>query len=113
MPANVNFDLKAAQAAAAGAAPRRRGTRHDEGAEGRIRKSKQGSRSSDRQEQGIERRLSRPAGTALDAKMYDAAIEGFNKAAMLDDKQVAVWSGLADAYVGAAGQKTGGSLRAL
>jgi tetratricopeptide (TPR) repeat protein len=43
--------------------------------------------------------------TALDAKMYDEAIEALNKAAMLDDKQVAIWSGLADAYVGAAGVK--------
>jgi len=43
--------------------------------------------------------------TALDAKMYDEAIEAFNKAAALDDKQVAIWSGLADAYVAAAGAK--------
>jgi tetratricopeptide (TPR) repeat protein len=43
--------------------------------------------------------------TALDAKMYDEAIEAFNKAVMLDDKQIAIWSGLADAYVGAAGAK--------
>jgi tetratricopeptide (TPR) repeat protein len=43
--------------------------------------------------------------TALDAKMYDEAVEAFNKAAALDDKQVAIWSGLADAYVGAAGAK--------
>jgi tetratricopeptide (TPR) repeat protein len=43
--------------------------------------------------------------TALDAKMYDEAIEALTKAAALDDKQVAIWSGLADAYVGAAGMK--------
>lgn len=43
--------------------------------------------------------------TALDAKQYDAAIEAFTKASTLDEKQVVVWSGLADAYVGAAGAK--------
>lgn len=45
------------------------------------------------------------ARTALDAKMWDEAIDGFNKASMVDDKQVAIWSGLADAYAGAAGAK--------
>jgi tetratricopeptide (TPR) repeat protein len=43
--------------------------------------------------------------TALDAKMYDEAIEAFNKAAVLDPTQVAIWSGLADAYVAAAALK--------
>jgi tetratricopeptide (TPR) repeat protein len=43
--------------------------------------------------------------TALEAKQYDAAIEAFTKASTIDDKQVVVWSGLADAYVGAAGTK--------
>lgn len=43
--------------------------------------------------------------TALDAKQYDQAIEAFTKASTLDDKQVVVWSGLADAYVGAAASK--------
>jgi tetratricopeptide (TPR) repeat protein len=50
---------------------------------------------------------------ALDAKMYDAAIENFNKASMLDPMQVAVWSGLADAYAGAAATKTGADASAL
>lgn len=53
------------------------------------------------------------ARTALDAKMWDAAIENFNKAAMMDDKQIAVWSGLADAYVGSAGTKSGADASAL
>jgi tetratricopeptide (TPR) repeat protein len=44
--------------------------------------------------------------TALDAKMWDSAIENFTKASMIDDKQIAIWSGLADAYVGSAGTKT-------
>lgn len=43
--------------------------------------------------------------TALDAKQYDAAVEAFTKASTIDEKQVAVWSGLADAYFGAAGAK--------
>jgi tetratricopeptide (TPR) repeat protein len=45
--------------------------------------------------------------------MYDTAVESFNKAALLDDTQIAVWTGLADAYVGAAGQKTGADASAL
>ena len=45
--------------------------------------------------------------TALDAKSYDAAVEAFTKASTLDEKQVVVWGGLADAYVGQAGQKKG------
>ncbi len=53
------------------------------------------------------------ARTALDAKMWDAAIENFNKAAMMDDKQIAIWSGLADAYVGSAGTKSGADASAL
>lgn len=43
--------------------------------------------------------------TALEAKQYDAAIEAFTKAASLDDKQVVVWGGLADAYVAVAPTK--------
>jgi tetratricopeptide (TPR) repeat protein len=39
---------------------------------------------------------------ALEAKNYDAAIESLNKASTLDPKQGAVWSALADAYVGKA-----------
>jgi tetratricopeptide (TPR) repeat protein len=39
---------------------------------------------------------------ALEAKQYDAAIESLNKASTLDPKQGAVWSALADAYVGKA-----------
>jgi tetratricopeptide (TPR) repeat protein len=42
---------------------------------------------------------------ALDAKQYDAAITAFTKASTLDDKQVVVWSGLADSYAGAAAAK--------
>jgi tetratricopeptide (TPR) repeat protein len=42
---------------------------------------------------------------ALEAKQYDQAIEAFTKASTLDDKQVVVWSGLADAYVASAALK--------
>jgi len=45
--------------------------------------------------------------TALEAKQYDQAIEGFNKAGELDPNQLAVWSHLAEAYMGLAGTKTG------
>jgi tetratricopeptide (TPR) repeat protein len=39
---------------------------------------------------------------ALDAKQWDTAIENLNKAAEIDPKQGAVWTSLADAYVGKA-----------
>jgi tetratricopeptide (TPR) repeat protein len=45
--------------------------------------------------------------TALEAKQYDQAIESFNKAGDLDPAQLAVWSHLAEAYMGLAGTKTG------
>lgn len=45
--------------------------------------------------------------TALEAKDYDKAIESFNKAGELDPNQIAVWSHLAEAYMGLAGAKTG------
>jgi tetratricopeptide (TPR) repeat protein len=45
--------------------------------------------------------------TALEAKQYDQAIESFNKAGELDPAQLAVWSHLAEAYMGQAGAKTG------
>jgi tetratricopeptide (TPR) repeat protein len=45
--------------------------------------------------------------TALDAKKYDVAIENLTKASTVDPKQAAVWSALADAYMGMArGQKS-------
>ncbi len=44
---------------------------------------------------------------ALDAKKYDEAVTDLTKAAELDPKQAAVWSSLADAYMGIArGQKS-------
>ncbi|HEX4274158.1 MAG TPA: carboxypeptidase regulatory-like domain-containing protein [Bryobacteraceae bacterium] len=111
-PTPVNFDLKNAQAAAAGAAPQ-------EADRGMTKAQKE---EFEKQAKAREAALAKnkelndayTAGrTALDAKMYDAAIESFEKASMLDDKQVAVWSGLADAYVGAAGTKSGADASAL
>lgn len=45
------------------------------------------------------------AKAAAEAKQYDQAIEGYLKAVALDEKQVVIWSGLADAYVESAQQK--------
>jgi Tfp pilus assembly protein PilF len=45
--------------------------------------------------------------TALEAKQYDQAVENFNKAAAIDPNQLAIWSHLAEAYMGMAGAKTG------
>jgi tetratricopeptide (TPR) repeat protein len=106
MPQTVDFNLKNAQASAA--AP---GAPPQEADRGMTKAQKE---EFDKQAKAREAALAKnkelndayqEGRTALDAKMYDAAIEGFNKAAMLDDKQVAIWSGLADAYVGAAGAK--------
>lgn len=43
--------------------------------------------------------------TALEAKQYDVAVDNLLKAAEVDPKQAAVWSSLADAYLGEARQK--------
>jgi len=45
--------------------------------------------------------------TAMDAKQFDQAIAAFQKASELDPKQIAVWNGLADAYIQNAKGKTG------
>jgi tetratricopeptide (TPR) repeat protein len=106
MPATVNFDLKPPQAAAAAGGPVT--------AEQEKGMSKAEKEAYDKANKAREAQLAKnkelndayQAGRqALDAKMYDQAIENFNKAALLDDKQVAIWSGLADAYVAAAGEK--------
>jgi Tfp pilus assembly protein PilF len=114
-PAEVNFELKnAQQAAAVGAngltAAQEKGLSKEQ--KEAIEKANKA-----REEQLAQRKELNDSYTAgkeaLDAKMYDAAIEAFNKAAMLDATQVAVWSGLADSYIGAAGQKTGADASAL
>jgi tetratricopeptide (TPR) repeat protein len=114
MPAEVNFDLKAPQAAAPTGGPL---TAEQEKGMSKEAKEAYEKANKAREEQIAKRKDLNDAytagKTALDAKMYEAAIESFNKAAMLDDTQVAVWSGLADAYVGAAGEKTGADASAL
>jgi tetratricopeptide (TPR) repeat protein len=114
-PTTLDFNLKNQQAAApAGAAPGAPGAAP--AAEADRSMTKEQKAELEKQQKAREAALAKnkelndayTAGrTALDAKMYDAAIEGFSKAAMIDDKQVAIWSGLADAYVGAASTKSG------
>jgi tetratricopeptide (TPR) repeat protein len=103
-PTTLDFNLKTAQAQASGAPP----TEADRGM------TKAQKEEFDKQTKAREAALAKNkelndayqvGRTALDAKMYDQAIEAFNKAAMMDDKQVAIWSGLADAYVAAAAEK--------
>ena len=103
-PKPVDFNLKSAQAMAAGAPPAdaERGMTPAQKAEFEKQNKAREAQIAARKELNDSYQAAR---TALDAKMYDEAIENFNKAAMLDDKQVAIWSGLADAYVGAAGAK--------
>ncbi len=115
-PATVNFDLKAAAvtaAATAAGAP----TPEQEKAMTAAQKEAFEKANKAREAQLAKNKDLNDAYTAgraaLDAMMYDAAIEPLNKAAMLDETQVAVWSALADAYVGAAGQKTGADASAL
>lgn len=113
MPTEINFDLKSAQQLAANGGL----TSSQEKSLTPEEKAKIEKANKEREEQVAQRKElndSYNAGKdALDAKMYDAAIEAFNKAAKLDDSQVAVWTGLADAYIGSAGQKTGADASAL
>jgi tetratricopeptide (TPR) repeat protein len=104
MPVEEDFNLKSAQAVAAGAPPAEaeRGMTPAQKAEFEKQAKAREAQIAARKELNDSYQAGR---TALDAKMYDEAIEAFNKAAMLDDKQVAIWSGLADAYVGAAQAK--------
>jgi tetratricopeptide (TPR) repeat protein len=44
---------------------------------------------------------------ALKAKNFPASIEAFDKAAVMDPKQVVIWANKAEAHVGFAGTKTG------
>ncbi|HEY3827501.1 MAG TPA: carboxypeptidase regulatory-like domain-containing protein [Bryobacteraceae bacterium] len=111
-PVTEDFNLKNAQAQAAGGAPPEEDRSLTKAQKEEIEKNNkireaQLAKNKELNDAYQEGR------TALDAKMYDAAIEGFNKAAMLDGTQVAVWSGMADAYIGAAGTKTGADASAL
>ncbi len=103
-PTEVNFDLKPADqtAAQAAAADAERGM------------TKEQKEAFEKQAKGREAQIAKnkelndayTAGkNALDAKQYDQAIESLLKASTIDDKQVAIWAALADAYIGSAGQK--------
>jgi len=109
MPAEINFDLKAAQAAAAAAANGGPVTPEQEKGMSKAEKEAYDKANAARAAQLAKNKDLNDAYTAgkqaLDAKMYDQAIESFNKAAALDDKQVAIWSGLADAYAAEAALK--------
>jgi Tfp pilus assembly protein PilF len=112
-PLQLNFDLKAASDNGAGAEAALDATR------GMTKEQKEAFEKANK---GREAQLAKnkelndayTAGkNALDAKQYDQAIESLVKASTLDAKQVAVWSSLADAYIGSAGQKPGPDGEAL
>ena len=96
-PAEVPFNLKSEQAMAAGAP-----TAEQEKGMSKEEREKLDKQTKDREAQIAKNKELNDAYTAgrnaLDAKMYDAAIDSFNKAAAINPKQVAIWSGLADAY---------------
>jgi tetratricopeptide (TPR) repeat protein len=102
----LNFDLKAVQAQQAeGGAPtaeQERGMTKEQKAELEKATKAREAQIAKNKELNDAYQAGR---TALDAKQYDQAIEGFSKAVAIDDKQVAIWSGLADAYVASAQQK--------
>ena len=111
-PTTLNFDLKNAQAqgGAPGAAPGAPPPEADRSL------SKEQKAELEKQQKAREAAIAKnkelndaytSGRAALDAKMYDAAIEALTKASMIDDKQVAIWSGLADAYVARAATKSG------
>jgi len=103
-PTTADLSVKSAQAQAAGAAPAeadRSMTKAQKEELEKLNKAREAQLAKNKELNDAYQ----TGRTALDAKMYDEAIEAFNKAAALDDKQVAIWSGLADAYVAAAGLK--------
>lgn len=102
MPAKVDLELKAAQVSGIGAAPPAQGLskeakeQYEQATKAREAQIAKNKELNDAFQAGKQ---------ALDAKMYDQAIENFVKASMVDPTQVAVWSSLADSYMGAAAQK--------
>jgi tetratricopeptide (TPR) repeat protein len=111
-PAEINFDLKASDGSA-GLTPE---------ADQERGMTKEQKDAFEKANKGREQQLAKnkalndaySAGkTALDAKQYDQAVDSLTKATALDEKQVAVWAALADAYVGSAGQKPGPDGEAL
>ena len=105
MPATVNFELKANQAATAPGSPapppdkslsKEKKEEYEQATKVREAQIAKNKDLNDSFQAGRQ---------AFEAKMYDQAIESFLKASTVDEKQVAVWSSLADSYMGAAGQK--------
>lgn len=107
-PVTQNFNLKNPQAAAAAAA----GQTPAEQERGMTPKQKEEfeKAAKAREAQLAKNKELNDAYTAgraaLDAKMYDEAITDLTKASVIDPSQIAIWSALADAYVGSAGTKT-------
>jgi tetratricopeptide (TPR) repeat protein len=97
----LNFDLKANGDAGAAADAERGMTKEQKEAFEKANKSRETQIAKNK-----ELNDAYSAGkTALDAKQYDQAIESLAKASTIDEKQVAIWASLADAYIGSAGQK--------
>ena len=100
-PQEVNFDLHGDSAAQAAADAERGMSKEQKAAFEKATKEREAQIAKNK-----ELNDAYNAGkTALEQKQYDQAIDSYSKAAAIDDKQVAIWSGLADAYVGAAQQK--------
>jgi Tfp pilus assembly protein PilF len=105
-PTNVPFSVKPAGAAAdeglSAAADAERGMTKEQKAEFEKKNAAREAQLAKNKELNDSYNAGK---TALEAKQYDAAIEAFTKASTLDDKQVVVWAGLADAYVAVAPTK--------
>jgi Tfp pilus assembly protein PilF len=97
----LNFDLKSAEAPEGAADAERGMTKEQKEAFEKANKGREAQIAKNK-----ELNDAYSAGkTALDAKQYDQAIESLAKASTIDEKQVAIWAALADAYIGSAGQK--------
>ena len=107
-PITQDFNLKSQQAAAAAAAGQT--PAEQERGMSKAQKEEFEKQAKAREAQIAKNKELNDAYTAgrsaLDAKMWDDAITNLTKASMIDDKQIAIWSALADAYVGSAGTKT-------
>lgn len=112
-PTELDFALASDQAAAAAAAEAADATRGMT----KAQKEELEKANKDREAQLAKNKelndAYQAARAALDAKMYDQAIDLFTKASVIDVKQVAIWSGLADAYVGSASTKPAGDAAPL
>jgi tetratricopeptide (TPR) repeat protein len=108
-PKTLNFDLKqAADRAAAMTKAAETGTLTEDQTRGMTKEQKEAfeKNAKAREAQLAKNKALNDAYTAgknaIDAKQWDQAIENLNKASELDATQGAVWTSLADAYVGKA-----------